>query len=98
MITSRANRVQTGFRLDSIVLARVKEAAKLNHLSVNEFVNQTLMEATKDIESEEEKEASRQRTESFIDKFFGAWVGDETEEEILQAGKSIKGVREVYTL
>ena len=98
MITSRANRVQTGFRLDSIVLARVKEAAKLNHLSVNEFVNQTLMEATKDIESEEEKEASRQKTEAFIKKFCGSWVGDETEEEILQAGKSIKGIREVYSL
>lgn len=98
MITQKANRIQTAFRLDDIVLARVKEAARNDHVSVNEFVNQILREVTKDIESKEEKEASRQRTEAFIERFCGAWVGDETEEEILQAGKSIKGVREVYSL
>lgn len=98
MITSRANRVQTGFRLDSIVLARVKEAAKQKNVSVNEYVNEVLKEVTRNIESEEEKEASRQKTEAFIKNFCGAWVGDETEEEILQAGKSIKGIREVYSL
>lgn len=98
MITNKANRVQTGFRLDSVVLGRVKEAAKLKQISINEYVNKVLKEATIDIESEEEKEASRKMTKDFLDQFCGAWVGEETTDEILQAGKSIKGVREVYAL
>ena len=98
MITQRANRVQTGFRLEPVVLSRVKEAAKLKNLSINEYVNEILKEATRDIESEEEREASRKLTQEFIDQFCGAWVGDETAEEILQAGKSIKGIREVHAL
>ena len=98
MITQKANRVQTGFRLDSLVLSRVKEAAKLKHISVNEYVNEVLKEATLDIESEEEKETSRKLTKEFLDRFCGAWVGEETTDEILRAGRSIKGVREVYAL
>lgn len=98
MITHRANRVQTGFRLDAVVLSRVKEAARLKHVSINEFVNETLKEATCDIESEEEREVSRKLTQEFIDQFCGAWVGEETTEKILEAGKSIKGVRKVYAL
>lgn len=90
--------MQTGFRLDAITLSRVKSAAKLKQLSVNEYVNQVLKEVTKDIESEEEKEESRRRTEEFLDKFCGAWAGDETAEEILAAAKSIKGIREVPVL
>ena len=80
--------MQTGFRLDALVLSRVKEAARLKKMSVNEYVNETLREATHDIESEEEKEACRKRTEAFLDEFYGAWVGDETAEEILAACKS----------
>ena len=98
MITQTANRVQTGFRLDPLVLSRVKEAAKQQKLSVNEYVNRTLREATRDIESAEEKEACRKRTNEFLNRFFGAWESSETPEEILQAGKSIKGVREVNAL
>ena len=88
MITRRANRVQTGFRLDSITLARVKTAAKQKQISVNEYVNQVLKEATEYVESEEEREACRKRTQEFLDEFCGAWVGDETAEEILAAAKS----------
>ena len=90
--------MQTGFRLDAITLARVKTAAKEKKVSVNEYVNDVLKEATRDIESEEEKEAGRKRTEEFVDKFFGCWVGDETTEEILAAAKSIKGIREIPVL
>ena len=90
--------MQTGFRLESITLARVKTAAKQKQISVNEYVNQVLKEATRDIESEEEIEAGRRRTNAFLDEFCGAWVGDETAEEILAAAKSIKGVREVPAL
>lgn len=98
MITQSSNRVQTGFRLDAITLARVKSAAKLKKVSVNTYVNDVLKEATRDIESEEEKEASRKRTEEFLDQFCGAWIGDETAEEILAAAKSIKGIREIPVL
>ena len=98
MITSSANKVQTGFRLDPIVLARVKEAARQQNISANEFVNRTLKEATQSIESEQEREECRKHTEAFLDAAFGSWVGDESEEEILKAGKSMKTVREVLPL
>ena len=98
MITSSANRVQTGFRLEPIVLARVKEAARQQNISANEFVNRTLKEATQSIESEQEREECRKHTEAFLDTAFGSWVGDESEEEILKAGKSMKTVREVLPL
>lgn len=86
--------MQTGFRLDARTLARVKTAAKTRQISVNEYVNQVLKDATHDIESEEEKAACRKRTEEFLDEFCGAWVGDETAEEILAAAKS--SVRKVW--
>lgn len=98
MITRSTNRVQTGFRLDAITLARVKSAAKLQKVSVNTYVNDVLKEATRDVESEEEKEASRKRTEEFLDQFCGAWIGEESAEEILAAAKSIKGIREIPVL
>ena len=98
MLTPSANRVQTGFRLDAIVWSRVKAAAKLRNVSANEYVNEVLREATCDIESEEEKEASRKMTEEFLDQFFGAWVGNETAEDILTACKSNGEVREVVDL
>ncbi len=99
MLAQKTNRVQTGFRLDEVTLARVKTAAKLSNVSVNEYVNVVLKDATRDIESEEEKEASRRKTEEFLDQFCGAWVGDETPEEIMAAIKSSpKRIREVPQL
>ena len=99
MLAQITNRVQTGFRLDEVTLARVKTAAKLSNVSVNEYVNIVLKDATRDIESEEEKEASRRKTEEFLDQFCGAWVGDETPEEIMAAIKSSpKRIREVPQL
>ena len=86
MITQGSNRVQTGFRLDAITLARVKSAAKLKKVSVNTYVNDVL------------KEASRKRTEEFLDQFCGAWSGDETPEEILAACKSHNSIWEVPVL
>ena len=88
MLVHKTNRVQTGFRLDGIILARVRTAAKLKNISVNEYVNIALKEATRDIESEEEKEESRRRTREFLDKFCGAWEGDETVEDMMAAIKS----------
>lgn len=88
MLANKTNRVQTGFRLDEVTLARVKTAAKLSNVSVNEYVNVVLKDATRDIESEEEKEASRRKTEEFLDQFCGAWIGDDTAEDIMSAIKS----------
>ena len=98
MLAQKVNRVQTGFRLDETTLARVKTAAKQKNVSINEFVNMVLREATWDIESEEEKEASRKKTEEFLDQFCGAWIGDESAEEILAACKSHNSVWEVPAL
>ena len=64
MITSSANRVQTGFRLEPIVLARVKEAARQQNISANEFVNRTLKEATQSIESEQDPLSPNRRGKS----------------------------------
>ena len=68
MITSSANRVQTGFRLEPIVLARVKEAARQQNISANEFVNRTLKEATQSIESEQEREECRKHPRPCISR------------------------------
>ena len=70
MITRSSNRVQTGFRLDAVTLARVKTAAKLKKISVNTYVNDVLKEATQDIESEEEKEALIQFMKTLSDTRF----------------------------
>ena len=81
-----------------MTLARVKTAAKLKKVSVNTYVNDLLKEATRDIESDEEKEANRKRTEEFLDEFCGAWKGDESAEEILAVCKSHNSVWEVPVL
>lgn len=90
--------MQTDFRLDAMTLARVKTAAKLNRVSVNTYESIVLKEATREIESEEEKESCRKRTEEFLDQFCDAWKGDESAEEILAACKSHNSVWEVPVL
>ena len=79
MLAQKTNRVQTGFRLDEVTLARVKTAAKLSNVSVNEYVNVVVKDATRDIESEEEKEASRRKTEEFLDQFYNLFSVYRTE-------------------
>ena len=88
MITNKEKKVQTAFRLDGFVLARVKEAARRKNISANQFVNETLKEATKDIETAEEREESIRKTRAFLDSVWGTWGGDESSEEILEAAQS----------
>lgn len=88
MITNKDKKVQTAFRLDGLVIARVKEAARRRNISANQFVNETLKEATKDIETAEERKESIRKTRAFLDSVWGTWVGDESAEEILKAAKS----------
>ena len=87
MITDKDNKVQTAFRLERFVYARVKEAARRKRISANEFVNEILKEATKDIETAEEKEESIRKTHAFLDSVWGTWTGDESAQEILNAAK-----------
>lgn len=98
MITEKAKRVQTGFRLEERVLARVKEAARRRHISANEFVNETLKNATQDIESAEEREESRRKTEAFLSIVYGSWAGEETPQEILSSIKNSEGPRDIVEL
>ena len=78
---------QTAFRLDPVLIGRLKEAARRESISVNEYVSRTLLEATREILSAEEKEAEKRATEAFLDTFYGSWSGPETAEEIMTAIK-----------
>ena len=67
-------------------------------VSVNEYVTIVLTDATKDIESEMEKEESRKKTEDFLAKFAGAWAGDETTEQIMASIREDRKVRKIVKL
>ena len=85
MITSdKSPRIQTAFRFEPLLLERVKEAARRDNLSVNEYVSGILAEATKDIITDKEMEERRRETDEFLEKVSGKWVGNETTEEIMK--------------
>ena len=84
----KSPKIQTAFRFEPLLLERVKEAAKQEGVSVNEYVSNILADATKDIITEKEMEERRRETEEFLAAVAGKWVGDETTEEILE------GIRE----
>ena len=67
-------------------------------ISVNEYVTTILTDATKEIESEMEKEESRRKTEEFLARFAGAWVGDETTEQIMASIREGRKVRKIVEL
>ena len=68
MNSKKTIKVQTAFRFDPILIGRLKEAARMADISVNEYVTIVLTDATKDIESEMEKEERRKKTEDFLAK------------------------------
>jgi len=86
----KEKKVQTAFRFNLTLVGRLKEAAKMADVSVNEYVTSILTEATKDIESEAEKEEDRRRTKTLLDAVAGKWSGPESREEIME---SIRGGR-----
>ena len=78
------NKIQTAFRFEPLLLERLKEAAKREGISVNEYVGNILADATKDIITDKEMEERRRETEEFLEKVSGKWVGNETTEEIMK--------------
>jgi len=94
----KTKKVQTAFRFDPILIGRLKEAAKMADVSLNEYVTIVLTDATKDIESEAEKEENRRKTEEFLKACAGSWVGDESVETIMHYIKDGQISKEVIVL
>lgn len=94
----KGKKVQTAFRFDPILIGRLKEAARIADVSVNEYVTIVLAEATKDVESDLEKEERRKKTEDFLAKFAGAWSGDETSEKIMASIREGRKERKIVEL
>ena len=82
--TNRNAKIQTAFRFEPLLLDRVKEAAKQKGVSVNEYVSNVLVEATKEILTEKEMEERRRETEEFLEKVAGKWVDEGSTEEIMK--------------
>ncbi len=94
----KEKKVQTAFRFDPILIGRLKEAAKMAEVSLNEYVTIVLSDATKDIESEMEKAENKRKTEEFLSKMAGAWVGEETKEQILDSIQKGRKPRKIVEL
>lgn len=84
MIATETTRKQTGWRVNPILIERVKEAAKRKSISANDYVESILFDATKDIESEKERNERIAKNEAFLNRFAGKWSGDESPNEILE--------------
>ena len=98
MSSKKTIKVQTAFRFDPILIGRLKEAARMADVSVNEYVTTILADATKDIESEMEREESRRKTKEFLAQFAGRWSGDETTEQIMESIREGRKVRKIVKL
>lgn len=96
--TNTTRRVQTAFRLDARLLARVKKAASESNVSVNDFVAARLAEATEDIRTDEELEEERMRTQAFLEACGGSWSGPESVEEIMHSIKDGNLSKEIVEL
>lgn len=66
-------RKQAGWRVTPITILKVREAARRKNISANDFVEQVLTEATKDIETEEEKKERLDSNDAFLELFAGKW-------------------------
>lgn len=93
MITGiKEARKLAGFRLPLSLIEKIKIAAMAAGTSVNDYVCSTLAAATEDIETQAEKEARIKETQAFLNRFSGAWVSsqnDEDLESVIQKNKSI---------
>ena len=61
------------WRVTPITILKVREAARRKNISANDFVEQVLTEATKDIETEEEKKERLDSNDAFLELFAGKW-------------------------
>lgn len=64
-----------------ITILKVREAARRKRISANDFVEEVLTEATKDIETEEEKRERLESNDAFLEMFAGKWPDAETKEK-----------------
>ena len=96
--TNRNAKIQTAFRFEPLLLDRVKEAAKQKGVSVNEYVSNVLVEATKEIITEKEMEERRRETEEFLEKVAGKWVDEGTTDEILKKIREGRKIRKIVKL
>lgn len=98
MLSVRTTRKQTGWRIDPVIINRVKEVARKRKISANDYVESVLSEATKDVESEEERLARAASNNAFLTAFAGKWNGDESAGQILASGKSDVESKDVVVL
>lgn len=73
MLTLNDKRKQAGLRVTPITILKVREVARRKNISANDFVEQVLTEATKDIETEEEKKERLDSNDAFLELFAGKW-------------------------
>ena len=68
MFTLNDKRKHAGWRVTPITILKVREAARRKNISANDFVEQVLTEATKDIETER-----LDSNDAFLELFAGKW-------------------------
>lgn len=73
-------RVLSGYRIKRIVRERLKTLAKVKKTSVNELVDETLTELTKNIRTPEEIKEEKKRTENFLSACMNKWENSEFNE------------------
>ena len=98
MPTSTITRKPAGWRINPLTIQRVKEAAKREHISANDYVERVLSEATKHIETEEERKERLQENDLFLDRFAGKWSGTESSGEIMKVIRSGSASKEIIEL
>lgn len=81
-------RKPTGYRINPVIIDKVRLAAKMNNVSANDFVESILTKATAHIETDMEKEKRLKANREFLNRFAGKWKGNESSEEILDAIKA----------
>ncbi len=98
MIAFPTKRELTGWRVIPLAIRRVKEAAKRENISANDFVERIILEATKDIETDEEKEERLKSNEDFLTQFAGTWSGQENEQTIMDNIKELRKNKTIFEL
>lgn len=96
LITVRMETIRTNekklaaYRLSPVIIGRLRTKAKMQKISINQLVEDTLAESVKDVRSEEEIAAEKKAAKEFLTKCWGSWSGDETSEEIISSIRSAR--------
>lgn len=98
MIANSPKRELAGWRVIPIAISRVKEAAKRENISANDYVEKIILEATEGIETPEEKEERLKGNAAFLDSFAGTWSGNETTDEIMEHIKNNLAAKNIIEL